>query len=71
MKYKIISSYNFQYKYENIVEFIESPKSYVYVFLDTSKKGTVQYGEYKFEYQPFYVGKGTFDRCDEHFKNII
>jgi len=31
---------------------------YVYIYLDPRKKGPFTYGEYTFEYQPFYVGKG-------------
>jgi hypothetical protein len=66
LKYKIVSPHNFQYKYDDIIEFINQPKFYVYVFLDTSKIGPFKYDE--FEYQPFYVGKGIFDRCETHLK---
>jgi len=33
-----------------------------------SKNGIFKYGNFEFEYQPFYVGKGKFDRCEIHFK---
>lgn len=37
-------------------------KFYVYVYLDPRKPGKYVYGEYKFDYEPFYVGKGSNDR---------
>jgi len=37
-------------------------KYYVYVFLDKSKPGEFNYEDLKFEYEPFYIGKGTGDR---------
>lgn len=50
-------------------------KSYVYVYLDTRKIGKYVYekDEFKieFEFEPFYLGKGTGGRIDDHmnFKN--
>ena len=38
---------------------------YVYVFFDTRKYGKYKYGEYVFDYEPFYVGKGKGDRFKE------
>lgn len=47
-------------------EVIEKPIYYVYVLLDPRKAGTFTYGEYKFEYEPFYVGKGSGVRKRMH-----
>jgi group I intron endonuclease len=35
---------------------------YVYAFLDKSKPGNFNYGDLNFDYEPFYIGKGTGDR---------
>jgi hypothetical protein len=45
-------------------------RHYIYVFLDCFKPGNYEYGELKFEYEPFYIGKGVNDRiitskCDK------
>jgi len=39
---------------------------YTYLLLDPRVKGYYTYGEYSFEYEPFYVGKGKGDRCKRH-----
>lgn len=41
---------------------------YVYIYLDPRKEGDFIYGEYKFKYEPFYVGKGSGKRCYDHIK---
>ena len=43
---------------------------YVYVFLDSTKPGEWIYEDLKFDFEPFYIGKGTADRminskCDK------
>jgi len=42
---------------------------YVYVYLDPRKPGKFVYGEYEFDYEPFYVGKGKGDRIKAHLSN--
>lgn len=39
---------------------------YVYVYLDPRKKGKYIFGEYSFEYEPIYVGKGKRNRVKDH-----
>jgi hypothetical protein len=39
---------------------------YVYVYLDPRKPGRFVYGDYEFDYEPFYVGKGFNDRIVTH-----
>jgi group I intron endonuclease len=45
---------------------MENEKYYVYIYLDPTKKGLFSYGDYNFDYEPFYVGKGYKERCNEH-----
>ena len=39
---------------------------YTYIYLDPTKPGSYQYGDYTFEYEPFYVGKGSNNQLYSH-----
>lgn len=39
---------------------------YVYVYMDPRNPGEYVYGEHKFDYEPFYIGKGTNRRYNSH-----
>jgi len=45
-----------------------SDKFYVYIYLDPRKPGKYKYGEYEFDYEPFYVGKGLGKRIYRHLQ---
>lgn len=41
-------------------------KFYVYAYLDPRKPGEYIYGNYSFDYEPFYIGKGCGSRMSRH-----
>lgn len=41
-------------------------KYYIYIYLDPRISGTFTYADLTFEYEPFYVGKGSNGRYKEH-----
>ena len=43
---------------------------YVYVYLDPRKQGQYIYEDLKFDYEPFYVGKGSGQRKEDHIKKL-
>lgn len=47
---------------------MSSTNFYVYVYLDPRKPGNYTYSDYKFDYEPFYVGKGKENRIQEHLQ---
>jgi len=42
------------------------PIFYVYCLLDPMKSGPLSYGHWKFQYEPFYIGKGKAGRAESH-----
>lgn len=45
-------------------------KYYNYILLDPRKPLNWEYANIKFKYAPFYVGKGTKNRCLDHYKRF-
>lgn len=41
---------------------------YVYIYLDNRKPGRWEYKDWVFLYQPLYVGRGVYDRINDHVK---
>lgn len=51
-------------------DIMENKNYYVYVYLDPRKEGEFFYGNYRFNYEPIYIGKGTRNRVNQHLINI-
>lgn len=45
---------------------LKKNRFYVYALLDPRKPGKYKYGKYKFDYEPFYIGKGCGNRILHH-----
>lgn len=57
---------------ESVNEMDEMVKEfYVYVYLDPRKEGKYVYGEFQFDYEPFYVGKGYGFRKFRHMSDYV
>lgn len=41
---------------------------YIYVYPNLRKPGKYKYGEFQFDYEPFYIGKGSNNRLYDHLK---
>lgn len=49
---------------------MENKNFYIYVYLDPRKQGVYTYGEYSFNHEPIYVGKGTRNRINHHLIRV-
>ena len=43
-------------------------KYYVYCLVDVTKPGDYTFGGYNFKFKPFYIGKGSGNRMNQHFE---
>jgi hypothetical protein len=43
----------------------------VYIYLDPRKPGNYKYGDYSFEFEPFYVGQGNLKRHTIHYEAAL
>ena len=44
---------------------------YVYALLDPRRPGPFKYGNWKFDFEPFYVGKGKDNRAFKHLDHTL
>jgi len=44
---------------------------YVYIYFDPRKPGKFNYGSFEFDFEPFYVGKGTNNRFKLHINEAL
>lgn len=56
-------------RYANVNNLEELNNFYVYIYLDPRKPGIFTYGDLSFEYEPFYVGKGSGARITKNLKD--
>lgn len=54
-----------------VTKLIEDKRFYIYIYLDPRKPGIFTYEKYSFEFEPFYVGKGSSEQYMSHIKNAI
>jgi len=50
---------------------MKNNRFYVYALLDPRKPGKYEYEDICFLYEPFYIGKGQYNRCNNHTRDAI
>jgi hypothetical protein len=49
----------------------DGPRFYTYIYLNPLKPGKFVYGDFSFDYEPFYIGKGQGNRIFKHLEIAI